>query len=66
MKYSTAVKVIEKECEFLGRDFDAVMLMIDEMPWVFPKGAQKAYEVIREELDPDPGAFADREAFYQS
>ena len=63
MKYKTAVKVIEKECEFLGRDFDEVMLMICEMPWVFPKGAQKAYEVVYAEHDPDPGAFSDRDAF---
>ena len=53
MRYETAVKVIEKECEFLGKDFDEVLLLVQDMPWVFPKGAQKAYEVIYEENNPD-------------
>ena len=66
MKYDTAVKVIEKEAEFLGKTFDWVMENCDERPGIFKLSTIDAYEVIREELDPDPGAFADREAFYQS
>jgi len=63
MKYDTAVKVIEKEAEFLGRSFEWVMIECDEQPGIFPQSTLNAYEVIREELDPDPGAFSDREAF---
>ena len=63
MRYETAVKVIEKEAEFLGKTFDWVMENCDEQPGIFKLSTLDAYEVIREELDPDPGAFADREAF---
>ena len=66
MKYTTAVKVIEKECEFLGKDFDEVMFLVCDNPGMFPQRALDAYEVIYAEHDPDPGAFSDREAFYQS
>jgi len=63
MRYETAVKVIEKEVEFLGREFDEVMCMVAENPGMFPQRTIDAYEVVYEEHDPDPGAFSDREAF---
>ena len=51
MKLITAYKVIDKECEFLGRDFPAVMDMIYKNPGVFPQRVQEAYHIILREED---------------
>ena len=51
MKLITAYKVIEKECEFLGRDFPTVMDMVYANPGMFPQRVQNAYHIILLEED---------------
>ena len=46
MTLNAAIKIIEKECEFLGKDWDEVMFLLADMPTIFPQSAMEAYKVI--------------------
>ena len=46
MTLNAAIKTIEKECEFLGKDWDEVMFLLADMPTIFPQSAIEAYGVI--------------------
>ena len=46
MTLNAAIKIIEKECEFLGKDWDEVMFLLADMPTMFPQSAMEAYKVI--------------------
>ena len=46
MTLNAATKIIEKNCEFLGKDWDEVMFLLAEMPGIFPQSAVEAYDVI--------------------
>ena len=63
MKYETAVNMILLESHYHGLEYDYIMELCAEEPEEMPPIIVEAYEVIREEEDPDPGAFSDREAF---
>ena len=62
MTLNAAYKLIDKECDFLGRSFPAVMQLIGENPWIFSPRVVNAYDVIMLEedcpVDEDPGAFS--------
>ena len=62
MTLNAAYKIIDKECDFLGRDFPTVMDMIYNNPGMFPQRVQNAYHIILLEedcpVDEDPGAFS--------
>jgi len=46
MTLNAAIKVIKRECEFLGKDWDEVMFLLADMPTIFPQSAIEAYKVI--------------------
>ena len=46
MTLNAAIKIIKKECEFLGKDWDEVMFLLADMPGIFPLSSIEAYKVI--------------------
>ena len=46
MTLNAAIKIIEKECEFLGKDWDEVMFLLADMPDIFKLSTVEAYKVI--------------------
>ena len=46
MTLNAAIKIIEKECKFLGKDWDEVLFLLADMPTIFPQSAIEAYKVI--------------------
>lgn len=46
MKLVTAYRLIDKECDFLGRDFPTVLVMIGENPWIFSPRVREAYDRV--------------------
>ena len=57
MIVSTACRIIEEEKQFLNVNWADLEHMIQESPGAFPQRTLKAYEVVKEFNDPDPGAF---------
>ena len=49
MKLVTAYKLIDKECDFLGRDFPTVLKMIEHSPWIFSPRILEAYRRVMED-----------------
>ena len=48
MTLNAAIKIIEREAEFLGRSFDWVMQNCVERPGIFKMSTVEAYKVISE------------------
>ena len=46
MTLNAAIKIIEKECEFLGKDWNEVMFLLADMPGIFKMSTVEAYKVI--------------------
>jgi hypothetical protein len=49
MQIATAIKVIQKDAEFLGMDFLAMMKFIQKSPMAQTKNTMEAYQVIMEQ-----------------
>ena len=49
MTLRQAYRIIDKEAEFLGRDFPTVLVMIGENPWIFSPRVQQAYDIVMED-----------------
>ena len=52
MKLITAYKVLEKECDFLGVDWEKLMKLFIECPAIFPQRSQEAYDRVMEDRMP--------------
>ena len=51
MTLRQAYRIVDKEAEFLGRDFPTVMDMIYQNPGMFPQRVQEAFHIILLEED---------------
>ena len=51
MTLRQAYKILDKECDFLGVDWDRIMYMLRYNPMIFPQRALDAYAVILREED---------------
>ena len=46
MTLNAAIKIIEKECEFLGKDWNELMILLADRPGIFKLSTVEAYKVI--------------------
>ena len=50
MTVNSAVKRLERECEFLGVDWDRLMYLLRTNPLMFPQGVMNAFDVYLESV----------------
>ncbi len=51
MTLNAAKKILNRECEFLGIEWDRLMYLLNTNPMIFPTGALNAYSVWLESID---------------
>ena len=51
MTLITAYKVLEKECDFLGVDWEKLMALFTECPSIFPQRSLEAYDRVMEDRE---------------
>jgi len=49
MKLSTAIKVLEKDAEFMGITFEQILVFITRNPYAVPQKVIEAYGVYQKE-----------------
>lgn len=50
MKVTTAIKQLQKQCEFLGLSFSELLNDLEKYPLAFPNRTIEAYKVYRMEF----------------